>query len=68
MIIRVLSENEGWRLEKRTCGANVRTHYRQGRGEFVPKKTLLIGMELAKLAGGDRHDLILNCMSCIEIN
>ena len=52
----VLLKNEGWRQENCTCGADVRTKYEQGGGEVVPKKTLLIGVELAKIAGGDRHD------------
>lgn len=38
----------GYRLEKRKCGADIRTHYRQGGGEVV-KKAFLIRMELAKL-------------------
>ena len=33
----VPAETEGWRLENRTCGADVCTHYRQGGGEVVPK-------------------------------
>ena len=45
----VPSENEGWRLETRTCGADVSTCYEQGGGEVVPKKKLWIGMDLAKL-------------------
>ena len=42
-------ENEGWRLENRTCGAYIRTHYRQGGEEVVAKKTWWIVMVWVKL-------------------
>ena len=49
MISGVLSEDERWRLEKRTYEADVRAQHRQGGGEVVPKETLWIGIILAML-------------------
>ena len=63
----VLSENEGWRLENRTCGADVRTHYRQDGGE-VTKKNVVHRDGIGEVREGECHDLTSSCMSCIEIN